>query len=367
MAARKLDLVVERINEQNELDQNQLDKQAQTYSRIVDILNKNREDPHIITELNQRRFQDGRVRSELVRLEKIKTPKMERCNTIDTKMNTFRRQNYMLNPKNKDNIFNYIDNLDYVLDKHNEFRYNYHKTMKDHINFYKYRKDRYYANIYDRFYNINNDKKWMQNDIVFFLNQAINDEFQEEKDYYEANKLERYATLLKNKHDDKVQYFKNFRNKHIDVKTKYNDYYLEKDDLLIKQVNDLREGKIDNYNEQDRDYYHKIIIDKEELNRRHKIEDKKRKKRVSKIKKMEEERRQKMQKIMEKGIKKFIFANQKEDNSAINKRNAQIETLKDKEYLVNKVKETELRNDRILKGQTVYKKGIYEIPETNFL
>ena len=103
------------------------------------------------------------------------------------------------------------------------------------------------------------------------------------------------------------------------------------------------------------------------MNKRHKIEDKKRKKRVSKIKKLEEERRQKMQKIMEKGIKKFLFANQKEENAKINRRNAQIETLKDKEYLDNKVKEAELRNDKILKGQTVYKKGIYEIPETNFL
>jgi hypothetical protein len=235
------------------------------------------------------------------------------------------------------------------------------------MDFKNFHKDRYYANIFDRFYNVNNDKKWISNDIVFYLSRAVDDEVKEDKDFREANKLNRYMNYLRNKENENLEYNNNLMNKRINAKTKFNDYFLGKDDLLIRRMNDLREGKIDNYNEQDRDYYHKIIIDKEELNRRHKIEDKKRKKRVSKIKKMEEERRQKMQKIMEKGIKKFIFANQKEDNSAINKRNAQIETLKDKEYLVNKVKETELRNDRILKGQTVYKKGIYEIPETNFL
>jgi hypothetical protein len=78
-------------------------------------------------------------------------------------------------------------------------------------------------------------------------------------------------------------------NKHIDAKTKYNDFFLDKDDLLIKRVNDLREGKIDTYNEQDRDYYHKIIINKEELDRRHKKAEKKRKDWENKIKILEEE------------------------------------------------------------------------------
>ena len=368
MASRKLDLITERVNEQNELDAKQLLKETQINTRIVDILNKNREELHIKTELRERRLQDGRIKNELMRLDKVKTPKAHRGNTVDRKMNTYLSQNYLINPKNKDNIFNYIDNLNYVLDKHNEYRYNYHKTMLDNMNFYNFYKDRYYANIYDKFYNKNNDKKWMYNDIIFFLNRAVNDELKEDKDYKEANKLDRYNDYLKNKKNDHECYFQNFMNKHIDAKTKYNDYYLDKDELLIKNVNDVREGKIDEkYNEQDMDYYHKIIINKDELNKRHKIEENKKKKRDSKLKIMEDERRKRMQKILEKENNKFRDANKKEDIYQINRKNAQIETVKDKEYVENKAREVELRNDRIYKNQTVYKKGIYEMPYNNFL
>ena len=45
-------------------------------------------------------------------------------------------------------------------------------------------------------------------------------------------------------------------------------------------------------------------------------------------------------------------------------KNAQIETILNKEDLAKKAKEVELRNDRIFKSQTVYKKGIYEMPST---
>jgi len=282
-------------------------------------------------------------------------------------MNTYKTQNHLLNPKNKDNIFNYIDNLNYVLDKHETYRYNYHKNMLDNMTLYNFYKDRYYANIFDKFYNSNNDKKWMPNDIVFFLNRAVNDEIKEDKDFKEAHKLDRYMTYLKNKNNEILNYNQNFLNKHIDAKTKYNDLFLDRDNLLIKRVNDLREGNIDNYNEQERDYYQKIVINKDELDKRHKIEDSKKKKRENKIKKMEDERKQKMQNILEKENNKFKFANRKENREFITKKNAQIETVKDKEYIEKKAKEVEIRNDRIFKNQTVYKKGIYEMPLTNFL
>ena len=142
---------------------------------------------------------------------------------------------------------------------------------------------------------------------------------------------------------------------------------MDKDELLIKKVNDLREGKGDNYNEDERDYYHKIIFDKNDLNRKHKLEEDKRKKRENKVKILEDERRQKIQGILEKENNKFKFANKKENNSMVNKKNAQIETVKNREDLEKKAKEVEMRNDRIFKNQTVYKKGIYEMPFTNYL
>ena len=367
MTSRKLDLVIERINEQNELDAKHLLKETQINRRLVDHLNKDRESLHFKTNYRERRFQDGRIRNELMRLDKVSTPKNQRANTVDTKMNTYKNQNYLLNPKNKDNIFNYIDNLNYVLDKHETYRYNYHKNMLDNMTLYNFYKDRYYANIFDKFYNSNNDKKWMSNDIVFFLNRAVNDEIKEDKDFKEAHKLDRYMTYLKNKNNEILNYNQNFLNKHIDAKTKYNDFFLDRDNLLIKRVNDLREGNIDNYNEQERDYYQKIVINKDELDKRHKIEDSKKKKRENKIKKMEDERKQKMQNILEKENNKFKFANRKENRELITKKNAQIETVKDKEYIEKKAKEVEIRNDRIFKNQTVYKKGIYEMPLTNFL
>ena len=367
MTSRKLDLVVERINEQNELDAKYLLKETQINTRLVDHLNNNRENLHTKTNFRERRFQDGRIRNELMRLDKVTTAKNQRGNTVDTYMNTYKSQNFLLNPKNKDNIFNYIDNLNYILDKNDEYRYNYHKTMLDNMNFYNFHKDRYHANIYDKFYNNNNDRKWMSNDLLFFLNRAVNDEVKEDKDFREAHKLDRYMTYLKNKKNDKLYYSQNLLNKQIEAKTRYNDYFLDKDELLIKKVNDLREGKGDNYNEDERDYYHKIIFDKNDLNRKHKLEEDKRKKRENKVKILEDERRQKIQGILEKENNKFKFANKKENNSMVNKKNAQIETVKNREDLEKKAKEVEMRNDRIFKNQTVYKKGIYEMPFTNYL
>ena len=368
MTSRKLDLVVERINEQNELDANQLLKETQINTRLVNHLNNNREKLHVKTNFRERRFQEGLIRNELMRLDKVSTTKNQRGNTIDTKMNTYRHQNFLLSPKNKDNIFNYIDNLNYVLDKNENYRYNYHKTMINNMNFYNFRKDRYFANIHDKFYNNNNDKKWMSNDIIFFLNRAVNDEIKEDKDYKEAHKLNRYMDYLNNKRNENLSYSQNFLNKHIEAKTRYNDYFLEKDDILNKKVNELRDINNNNsYNEDDRDYYHKIIIGKEELDKRHKNEEKKRKQRENKIKMMEDERLQRAQEILEKENNKFKFANKKENNCFISKKNAELETEKIREDLEKKAKEVEIRNDRIFKNQTVYKKGIYEMPLTNSL
>ena len=367
MTSRKLDLVVERINEQNELDEKFLLKDTQINTRLVDHWNNNRENLHKKNNFRERRLQDGLIRNELMRLDKVTTAKNQRGNSVDTLMNTYKSQNFLLNPKNKDNIFNYIDNLDYVLDKHEEYRYNYHKTMIDNMNFYNFSKDRYFANIHDKFYNNNNDRKWMSNDIKFFLNRAVNDEIKEDKDFKEAHKLKRYMNYLKNKKNDNLYYNQNLLNKRREAKTRYNDYFLDRDDLLIKQVNDLREGKNDKYNEDERDYYQKIILNKDDLKKKHKMEEAKRKKRENKVKMLEDERRQKIQGILEKENSKFKFANQKENNWFINKKNAQIETVKNREDLENKAKEVGLRNDRIFKNQTVYKKGIYEMPFTNFL
>ena len=129
-------------------------------------------------------------------------------------------------------------------------------------------------------------------------------------------------------------------------------------------MNDVREGRYDYFDDVDRDYYHKIRIDKEELKKRHLIEDNKKKKREERIKMLEDERRQKMQNILEKENNKFKFANKKEDIFITNQKNAQINTVINKEDLAKKAKEVELRNDRIFKNQTVYKKGIYEMPST---
>ena len=368
MTSRKLDLVVERINEQNELDEKQLLKETKINTRLVDHLNKNRESLHFKTNNRERRFYDGQIRNELLRLNKVSTVKNQRGNTVDTKMNTYKNQNFLLNPKNKDNIFNYNDNLNYVLDKNDEYRYNYHKTMLDNMTFYNFSKDRYFANIYDKFYNNNNDKRWMSNDILFFLNRAVNDEIKEDKDFKEAHKLNRYINYLKNKKNESLEYSQNFLNKHIQAKTRYNDYYLEKDDLLLKKVNDLREGNNnDIYNENEKDYYTKIIMNKDELDQKHKDEENKKKQRENRIKMLEDERRLKMQNILEKESNKFKNANRKENNWEMNRKKVLIETVKDREDLEIKAKEVELRNDRIFKNQTVYKKGIYEMPYTNYL
>ena len=68
MTSRKLDLIVERINEQNELDENQILKETQINSRLVNIWNKNRENLYNKNDFRERRFQDGRIRNELMKL-----------------------------------------------------------------------------------------------------------------------------------------------------------------------------------------------------------------------------------------------------------------------------------------------------------
>ena len=367
MTSRKLDLVVDRIDEQNYLDEKQLIKDRQTRTRFVDLLNKSRERLHSKTNFRERRFQDGLLRNEFMRLNKVMTTKNQRGNTVDTKMNTYRSQNFLLNPKNKDNIYNYIDNLNYVLDKHEDYRDNYHKTILNTIDFYNFSKDRYYANIFDRFYNNNNDKKWMSKDILFFLNRSVNDELKEDKDFKEAIKLNRYMNYLKNKQNEKISNSQNFLDKHIKAKSKYNEFYLERDDLLLQKANELKYDTMDNYNEKERDYYHKITMNKDELDRKHKIEDIKKKKREEQVKMMEDERRQRAVNILERENSKFRFANNKEYNFIISQRHAQIETVKNKEDILNKAKEAEIRNDRIFKNKTVYRKGIYEMPSTKFM
>ena len=364
MASRKLDLIVDKINEQNELDEEQILKETQINSRLVNIWNKNRENLHYKNDFRERRFQDGRIRNELMKLEKVSTAKEQRGNTIDTKMNTYPHQNYLLNPKNKKNIFNYIDNLNFILDKTNEYRYNYHRDMINNINFYHFNKKRYFSNIYDKFYNVNIDKKFMSNDIIFFLDRAVHDEIREDLDYKEANKHDRYQNYIKNRNNDILDFNKSFNNRLIEAKTRYNDFYIDKDDILLKRVNDVREGKYDYFDDIDRDYYHKQGISKEEIRKRHKLEENKKKRREEKIKKLEEERRQKMKNILEKENNKFKKANKQEDMFITNQKNAQIGTILNKEDLAKKAKEVELRNDRIFKNQTVYKKGIYEMPET---
>ena len=364
MASRKLDLVVDRINEQNDLDEKQIINETKINSRLVNHWNKGREELYYKNDFRERRFQDGRIRNELMRLEKVTTTKGQRGNTADTKMNTYPHQNHLLNPKNKKNIFNYIDNLNFALDKNNEYRYNYHKDMLKSMNLFNFNRKKYFTNIYDRFYNINNDKKWMSNDIIFFLNRAVNDEIKEDFDHKEAIKYNKFQNYIKNRNNDILYANQNFNTRLIEAKTRYNDFYLDKDDLLLKRVNDVREGRYDYFDDVDRDYYHKIRIDKEELKKRHLIEDNKKKKREERIKMLEDERRQKMQNILEKENNKFKFANKKEDIFITNQKNAQINTVINKEDLSKKAKEVELRNDRIFKNQTVYKKGIYEMPST---
>ena len=364
MSSRKLDLVVDKISEQNELDEKEIIKETQINSRLVNIWNNNRENLHYKNDFRERRFQDGRIRNELMKLEKVSTTKEQRGNTTDTKMNTYRHSNYLLNPKNKKNIFNYIDNLNFVLDKNNEYRYNYHKDMIKKMNFYNFNKKHYFTNIYDKFYNVNNDKKWMSNDIIFFLNRAVHDEIKEDIDYKDANKYDRYQNYLKNRNNDILFFNQNFNSRLIEAKTRYNDFYIEKDDILLKRVNDVREGRYDYFDEPTRDYYHKPGMPKEEIKKKHKIEENKKKKREEKMKMIEDERRKKMQDILEKETTKFKFANKKEDIVTASQKNIQIGTVMAKEDLEKKAKEVELRNDRIFKNQTVYKKGIYEMPQT---
>ena len=364
MTSRKLDLICNAINEQNALDEEQILKETKINSRLVNIWNNNRESLHKKNDFRERRFQDGRVRNELMKLENVSTTKEQRGNTADTKMNTYPHQNFLLDPKNKKNIYNYIDNLNFILDKNNEYRDNYHKNMLKRMNFFNFDKKRYFTNIYDKFYNVNNDKKWMSNDIIFFLNRAVKDEIKEDIDFKHANKHNKYQTFLKNRNDDILDFNQNFNTRLIEAKTRYNDFYLDKDDILLKRVNDVRDGKYDFFDDPDRDHYHKTGINKDELKKRHKLEENKKKKRQETIKSLEEQRRKRMQNILEKETHKFKMANKKEDMFITNQKNAHIGTMLNKEDLEKKEKELYLRNDRILKSQTVYKKKIYEMPST---
>ena len=51
----------------------------------------------------------------------------------------------------------------------------------------------------------------------------------------------------------------------------------------------------------------------------------------------------------------------------MNKKNAQIDSVRERDDIEKKAKEVELRSDRIYKNQTVYKKGMYDMPYTNYL
>jgi hypothetical protein len=204
----------------------------------------------------------------------------------------------------------------------------------------------------------------MSNDILFFLNRAIQDEIKEDSDYKEANKHDKYLNFIKNRNNDILYFNETFNTRLIEAKTRYNDFFIDRDDILLKRVNDVREGKYDYFDDVNRDYYHKTCMSQEEIKRRHKLEENKKKKREEKLKMMEDIRRQQMQKILEKENNKFKMANRKEDMFITNQKNAQIETILNKEDLEKKEKEVELRNDRIFKSQTVYKKGIYEMPST---
>ena len=367
MTSRKLDLVIDRINEQNELDEKLLYKGTRINARLVNHLNRNREFLHHKTNFREQRFQNSRRRNELMKLDTVSSPLNLRGNTVDTKMNTYKHQNYLLNPDNKDNIFNYINNTNYVLDKNEKYYHDYHKKMLKNMSFHNFHKDRYKADIFDKFYNNNNNKKGISKDIFFFLKRAGNEEVKEDKDFKEANKLDRYMIYLRNKNKNNLTRNQKLLDKHIEVKTRYNDFYLDRDDLLIQKVNSLREAKTDNYNEQERDYYHKIVLNKEDLDKKRQMEEDKRKNRENKIKKMEDERNKKMNKILEKENNKFRYANRKENGELLCQKNAQIRTVRDREDIENKAKEVEMRNDRIMKNQTVYKKRIYDMPFTNCL
>ena len=150
MASIKLDLIVEKINEQNIHDEEQILKQTQVNSRLVNIWNKNRESLHYKNDFRERRLQERKIKNELKKLEKVTTTKEKRGNTVNTKMNTYPHQNYLLSPKIKKNIFNYIDNLNFILNKNNEYRYNYHKDMPNRINYYNFNKKKYFNKIYDK-------------------------------------------------------------------------------------------------------------------------------------------------------------------------------------------------------------------------
>ena len=369
MMSRKIDLMLKRIQEQNDLDQKYLSREAKINSNLVQHLTKQREDLHNKTEQRERRIQEGKIRNELARLGKttLVDNGNKRRHTFDSKMNTFTSMDYLLYPSNKNNIYTHINNYNYVFDKKENYRKDYNNGIinktwtNDNSNIksmYNFQKKKYFADIFDNLYNQNNDKKFLSNDILFFLNRAVSDELKENKDYEDAIKYEKYMNYLKNKNDNLNEIKTAYTNKHIDAKTKYNDFYLDQDDLLNKKVNDLREGKNDGefYKTLPRSENEKKSLLKEKMWK---------KKRDEKMKKINEENLKKYNAILLKETNKFNFANKKEDDCLINKKNAMLGSLYYKENMEQKAKEAEIRNDRVFKAQTVYKKGEYEMQDTH--
>jgi hypothetical protein len=77
---------------------------------------------------------------------------------------------------------------------------------------------------------------------MFFLNRAIQDEIKEDLDYKEANKHDKYLTFINNRNNDILYFNEAFNTRLIEAKTRYNDFFIAKDDILLKRVNDVREG-----------------------------------------------------------------------------------------------------------------------------
>ena len=363
--SRKIDLMLKRIQEQNYLDQKILSREAKINANLVNHLNKQREELHNKTERRERRFQEGRIRNELARLGKSTIiDNNKRRHTFDSKINTYKSMNYLLYPTNKNNIFTHINNYNYVFDKKENYRKDFNNNIINKTNgntnrLYNFQRKKYFADIFDNLYNQNNDKKFLSNDIIFFLNRAVSDEIKENKDYQEALKYERYMNYLKNKNNSHDEMNTIYTNKHIDAKTRYNDYFLDQDDLLNKKVNDLRVGKIENddpFKTIPMDENKKRIILKEKLWKKNRDE---------KMKKINEENQKKYNAILAKETNKFIIANNKENNCLMNKNNAMLGSVFYKENMEQKAKEAQIRYDRVFKGDTVYKKGEYEMPDTH--
>lgn len=360
MTSRNLDLAIKRVKNQNELDFKYLLNEKKIKRRLVNHLNSQRVSLHSKTNIREKRFNNAEIRHEFMKLDRIITPKILREKTIDLQRNTYKHQNDLLNHNSKDNIYNYLNNSNYVFDRNEEDYLSYHKNMMKNMSFHNLHKKRYLAHIFDKFYNNNNDKKWINKDILFFLKRAVKDEIKEDKDYEEAKKFEKYMIYLKNKNKHILKNKRGFLNRLIEAKTRYNDYFLDMDNLLIQKVNKLRKGTEENF-------YHKKRKKLEDLSKKKIIEEDKRKSREKRMEKIKDEWKKKMEGILEKENIKFRFANLKENHTMFLGENARNESIKNKEDIENKAKEVQIRSDRILKNQTVYKKRVYEMPSFNFL